>query len=80
MKPIYFWAGVPVLLTLLFIHHKMAGNIDWSWMWITSALWGPLLAWFVFWTAIDFAAGFVRGFRRSYKAERDARRGGGSKV
>lgn len=31
------------LLFLLFLGLKLSGNIDWSWWWITSPLWIPIL-------------------------------------
>lgn len=30
-------------LTLLFIALKLTGYIDWSWWWVTSPLWAPLV-------------------------------------
>lgn len=31
------------LLTILFIAFKLAGIIDWSWLWVLSPLWLPLV-------------------------------------
>jgi hypothetical protein len=31
------------LLFLLFLGLKLTNNIDWSWWWITSPLWGPIV-------------------------------------
>jgi hypothetical protein len=31
------------LLFLLFLALKLTNNIDWSWWWITSPLWGPIV-------------------------------------
>lgn len=44
--------GLPGVLFLIFLILKLTDNIDWSWWWVTSPLWIPLI--FVF--AILFAA------------------------
>ena len=31
--------GFPTLLALLFIGLKLAGKIDWSWVWVLAPLW-----------------------------------------
>jgi len=31
------------LLGLLFIGLKLAGYINWSWVWVTAPLWGPVV-------------------------------------
>ena len=31
------------LLGLLFIGLKLAGYINWSWIWVTAPLWGPVV-------------------------------------
>lgn len=31
------------LLTLVFVTAKLWGKIDWSWWWVTSPLWAPVL-------------------------------------
>ena len=35
------------LLLILFIGLKLAGVIDWSWWWVFSPLWIPLLAFII---------------------------------
>jgi phosphate/sulfate permease len=39
----------PVALGILFIGLKLAGSIDWSWIWVLSPFW------------ISFIAGFIAG-------------------
>lgn len=42
------------LLLLLFIGLKLAGVINWSWLWVLSPAWIPLAlvaVWVVFWSA-----------------------------
>lgn len=34
--------GLCVPLLVLFVVLKLTGNIDWSWVWVTSPLWLPL--------------------------------------
>ena len=36
--------GLGVILFLIFMTLKLTGNIDWSWWWVTSPLWIPLVA------------------------------------
>jgi len=36
--------GLPGVLFIVFLVLKLTGNIDWSWWWVTSPLWIPLLA------------------------------------
>ncbi|MDP2637323.1 MAG: hypothetical protein Q8P03_01785, partial [bacterium] len=43
------------LLALLFIGLKLAGKIDWPWLWVTAPLWGPLAV--IFGLAFVIAAG-----------------------
>ena len=35
--------GLPGVLFLIFLILKLTGNIDWSWWWVTSPLWIPIL-------------------------------------
>ena len=35
--------GIGTILFLIFMTLKLAGFIDWSWWWVTSPLWIPLL-------------------------------------
>ena len=34
-----------MILFVVFLTLKLAGVIDWSWWWITSPLWSPVLVW-----------------------------------
>ena len=36
--------GLPGVLFVVFLVLKLTGNIDWTWWWITSPIWIPLLA------------------------------------
>lgn len=44
--------GFGGVLTLIFIVLKLTGNIDWSWIWVLSPFWIPLviiaLIWFMY--------------------------------
>lgn len=31
------------LLTVLFIYLKLTGTIDWSWLWVLSPIWIPIV-------------------------------------
>lgn len=33
----------PGLLTTLFVYLKLTNQIDWSWWWVTSPLWLPVI-------------------------------------
>lgn len=35
--------GLPSLLFIIFLVLKLTNNIDWSWWWVTSPLWIPLV-------------------------------------
>lgn len=35
--------GICSLLTVLFVGLKLTGNIDWSWWWVLSPLWIPII-------------------------------------
>ena len=35
--------GFGTVLFLVFLVLKLTGNIDWSWWWVTSPLWLPLV-------------------------------------
>ena len=35
--------GLPGVLFVVFLVLKLTGNIDWSWWWVTSPIWIPLL-------------------------------------
>jgi hypothetical protein len=36
--------GLPGVLFIVFLVLKLTGNIDWSWWWVTSPIWIPVLA------------------------------------
>jgi len=38
------FSGFPGLLTLLFIGLKLTNYIDWSWLWVLSPLWLPIVS------------------------------------
>jgi hypothetical protein len=40
--------GIGMVLFLIFLVLKLTGHIDWSWWWITSPLWIPLVILLVF--------------------------------
>jgi hypothetical protein len=35
--------SLPGVLFIIFLILKLTGNIDWSWWWVTSPLWMPIL-------------------------------------
>jgi hypothetical protein len=35
--------GLPGVLFVVFLVLKLTGNIDWSWWWVTSPIWIPLV-------------------------------------
>lgn len=45
--------GFTGLLTIVFIVLKLTGNIDWSWWWVLSPLWIPLLLFVFIFTLLD---------------------------
>jgi hypothetical protein len=36
--------GLPGVLFVIFLVLKLTGNINWSWWWVTSPIWIPLIA------------------------------------
>jgi hypothetical protein len=36
--------GLPGVLFVVFLVLKLTGNINWSWWWVTSPIWIPLIA------------------------------------
>jgi hypothetical protein len=38
-----FNSGILTILFVVFLVLKLTGNIDWSWWWVTSPLWLPLV-------------------------------------
>lgn len=51
--------------TLLLVHHKLIGTIDWSWYWVFAPLWIP----FCLESGAAFIGGFIRGIFRKDQAE-----------
>nr|DAT56980.1 MAG TPA: transmembrane protein [Caudoviricetes sp.] len=47
-KPSANGASITTPLLLIFIVLKLTGNIDWSWWWVLSPIWIPLILVFVF--------------------------------
>jgi len=43
----------PVTIFIVFLILKLTDNIDWSWWWVTSPLWIPVV--------IGFAIGAIKG-------------------
>lgn len=39
--------SLPTVLFVVFLVLKLTGTIDWSWWWVTSPLWIPLVILFV---------------------------------
>ena len=37
--------SLEMVLFVVFLTLKLAGVIDWSWWWVTSPLWIPVLVW-----------------------------------
>jgi hypothetical protein len=37
--------SLEMVLFVIFLTLKLAGVIDWSWWWVTSPLWIPVLVW-----------------------------------
>lgn len=48
------------LLLVLFIGLKLTGYIDWSWWWVLSPIWVPLVLFVVVFSAVVFVAA-IRG-------------------
>ncbi len=39
----FFNSGILTILFVVLLVLKLTGNIDWSWWWVTSPLWLPLV-------------------------------------
>lgn len=39
--------GISSVLTLIFVVLKLAGLIEWSWVWVLSPLWIAFTVWFI---------------------------------
>lgn len=46
--------SLPTILFLVFLVLKLTDNIDWSWWWVTSPLWIPVVLSFIFLIIIFF--------------------------
>jgi len=56
--------GFLSLLAVLFVGLKLTGYIDWSWWWVLSPLWLPIVILLIV-AAVCFAVvGIVQGFTR----------------
>jgi hypothetical protein len=53
-----FNSSILTILFVIFLVLKLTGNIDWSWWWVTSPLWIPLVLLF---TTIIGVMMFYRG-------------------
>ena len=43
------WYHYPMsILTVVFIVLKLTGNIDWSWFWVCSPMWAPIVFFVIF--------------------------------
>lgn len=56
-------AGTPltVLLTILFVALKLTGYITWSWLWVLSHMWIPIVCVVLF---LSFVAIFLDGRKK----------------
>lgn len=52
-----FWIGYCGGLTTQFVIFKLCGKIDWSWLWIFSPVWIPI----VLLLAIAFTVALIKG-------------------
>ena len=55
--------GFVGLLQILFIALKLTKQIDWSWIWVMSPVWGTILLYPVIFLGILFGAMFFTGRR-----------------
>ena len=58
-----FGFGFPTAIFIVFLTMKLTGYVDWSWWWVTSPLWLPLLVSFAIvalFGVVVFAAGMFR--------------------
>jgi hypothetical protein len=47
--------GLDMILFLIFMTLKLTGDINWSWWWVTSPLWIPILLLLVVFTGVGIA-------------------------
>ena len=52
--------SLEMVLFVIFLTLKLVGVIDWSWWWITSPLWIPVLVWLGIAGAVVGAAMIIR--------------------
>lgn len=50
--------GLPGLLTLLFVGLKLTGHIAWSWWWVLSPIWLPLVLAVTIFSVVVIVAAF----------------------
>ena len=48
--------SLSAVLFIVFLVLKLTGNIDWSWWWVTSPLWIPLVLALVVFAVVGLAA------------------------
>lgn len=54
--------GLDVILFVVFLILKLTGNIDWSWWWVTSPLWIPIVIVLVFLVIVALILGLKELF------------------
>jgi hypothetical protein len=47
--------GLGMILFLIFMTLKLTGDINWSWWWVTSPLWIPILLLLAIFTGVGIA-------------------------
>jgi hypothetical protein len=59
-------SSILTILFVVFLVLKLTGNIDWSWWWVTSPLWLPLVLTFLI-LSIIFVASIIILFGKGNK-------------
>ena len=54
--------SLEVILFVVFLTLKLTGNIDWSWWWVTSPLWIPIVIVLVFLVIVALILGLKELF------------------
>jgi len=54
--------GLDVILFVVFLILKLTGHIDWSWWWVTSPLWIPIVIVLVFLVIVALILGLKELF------------------
>ena len=54
--------GLDVILFIVFLILKLTGHIDWSWWWVTSPLWIPIVIVLVFLVIVALILGLKELF------------------